>query len=538
MQAGYFQTSWNDIKHSEGWAKKVALLALLQFVPIFGQIVLMGYCFAWAREIAWDIHAPLPAKIFNEADGQLYSRGFFILVISFVFSLIPTMLYFLTGVPMYDGDSITSFAVTLSMGGWLVSLVLYLAATILSWVGSMRATIYGRLGPGFQIPQIWKMIQYDTNGLMRIMGMMLLISCIIGVIFSILMSLFGLVGFGALVSCASAGVFTSGPDPVMTASSVFLALILLLVCTYVIAFVSVWIELLVARALGYWTRQFNVPAWGGQDEPMPFEVAQAAQAAQAAQYAAQVQYAQAQAEAAQVQGQKIAYQNQQAQQQYAKAEAAAAPEPAVAATPEAATPAMPESVTPVTPETAAPVSESAEPAAPAAFEPAAPVAPEPTVSVTPEAEATPVSPFEAPAARAPMTSAFDSDTQTDSVFDTPSAPAVFESDASTAPEPAATALDFAAPSASEPATPTAPEPATPAAPEPVTPAAPAPTTPVTPEPAAPEPATPATPAAPAQTTPDWISHVNATAPTEQRSPYAAPAEVSDEAPEDGKAGLE
>ena len=33
---------------------------------------------------------------------------------------------------------------------------------------------------------------------------------------------------------------------------------------------------MITRALGYWTQQFNVPAWRGQDDPMPFELACAA----------------------------------------------------------------------------------------------------------------------------------------------------------------------------------------------------------------------------------------------------------------------
>ena len=40
---------------------------------------------------------------------------------------------------------------------------------------------------------------------------------------------------------------------------------------YVLVVVSVFLEALVARALGYWTMQFDVPRWRSQDDPMPFE---------------------------------------------------------------------------------------------------------------------------------------------------------------------------------------------------------------------------------------------------------------------------
>ena len=48
---------------------------------------------------------------------------------------------------------------------------------------------------------------------------------------------------------------------------------LVLVLSYVWFVYSAFIELLVARALGYWARQFDVAAWGTKDDPLPFEVA-------------------------------------------------------------------------------------------------------------------------------------------------------------------------------------------------------------------------------------------------------------------------
>ncbi len=45
-------------------------------------------------------------------------------------------------------------------------------------------------------------------------------------------------------------------------SAAFLALLL---------FAYVLQNALVFRALGYWTRQFDVSLWNGQDDPMPFE---------------------------------------------------------------------------------------------------------------------------------------------------------------------------------------------------------------------------------------------------------------------------
>ena len=53
---------------------------------------MLGYLYGWARDIAWDVHGPMPKHIFGNEDGKLYSRGFFAMVIGFVFMLAPWVL--------------------------------------------------------------------------------------------------------------------------------------------------------------------------------------------------------------------------------------------------------------------------------------------------------------------------------------------------------------------------------------------------------------------------------------------------------------
>ena len=74
MQIKYFQTAWNDVKNSPGWFGKMCLLALVNFIPIFGSIVSYGYLYGWAREIAWGVHQPMPASIFSNDDGKHANR--------------------------------------------------------------------------------------------------------------------------------------------------------------------------------------------------------------------------------------------------------------------------------------------------------------------------------------------------------------------------------------------------------------------------------------------------------------------------------
>lgn len=281
MEKGYFSAAWGDITKSPGWFSKILRLGLLNLIPIFGVIVTYGYLYGWARDIAWNVHRPMPDRIFGNEDGNLYKRGFFILVIGFVCSLIPGVFNVLTSI--VTGFSFVGFVSTsdasFGLGALLMGVIFSLAGLVLTfavvffyWVGAMRCALYGTLSSGFQIGKIWAMMRYDFMGLLRIFGMSLICGCVVGIaafiIFMLVMILGTLFGVAFVRNEAQAVAFVL----------IFL-LFILLVCVATF-FISVLIAALVARALGYWTRQFQVNLWGGQEDPMPFELEQARQSQQ------------------------------------------------------------------------------------------------------------------------------------------------------------------------------------------------------------------------------------------------------------------
>ena len=295
MQIRYFQTAWNDIKNSPGWFGKLCILALVSLIPIFGQIVVMGYLYGWAREIAWGVHEPLPEKVFGNEDGKLYRRGWFIFVLSFVLGLVPSIIIgygsALQQMSFYQylSDNVTvSVSSSTGVGSalYLLGLVLSLAVAVFIWVGSMRIAIYDRLSPGFQLGKMWNMIRHDTNGILRIFGMNLLVGLIVGFVLGIIITIFTVI----VVLAGISGMVASGIDLGSLTSSgstqnVLLGLQVigaagvigvlgLLVMIFIALLASIFVEMLVARAMGYWTLQFDVPRWRGQDDPMPFEVQQ------------------------------------------------------------------------------------------------------------------------------------------------------------------------------------------------------------------------------------------------------------------------
>ena len=148
---------------------------------------------------------------------------------------------------------------------------------LFSWVGSMRMSIYGRLSAGFQFGKIWSMVRHDFGGLLRILGMAIVLAIGIGVVVAVLALVVVLVAFlvGVLATGGNLNInapYLSGPVLGLTFAVGGVSILLSAVAGYGGMVVAVFTIMMVTRALGYWTRQFDVPAWRGQDDPMPFEM--------------------------------------------------------------------------------------------------------------------------------------------------------------------------------------------------------------------------------------------------------------------------
>ncbi len=283
MEAGYFKTCWNDIKETPGWLAKVLLLGLVFMIPIFGQIVVFGYVYGWAREAAWKMKTPMPARIFGNEDGRLYSRGFFMLVIAFVYSLIPNIAESAWDAMAGRGlDTASDMVFGSGMHGVLpdlMMLLLFLAlslfCTLFAEVGCMRSTVYCRLAPGFQVTRVWAMMRHDSRGVGRILLMSIVMAVVMYVVISLFVlfvgMLFGGVALGAFATGLDSQSVFGSVDPLFLILAVIAVIVFAAVFTYLVCCMAVFSLLVQVRAWGHWTSQFDVPAWGGQDDPMPFE---------------------------------------------------------------------------------------------------------------------------------------------------------------------------------------------------------------------------------------------------------------------------
>lgn len=113
------------------------------------------------------------------------------------------------------------------------------------------------------------MIRYRFSGLLRISGILLVLVCAIGVLCMVY-----ILGVGLLGAVYSAATLLGGGqvDWNRVASGIMpVAMAVLPLLVFAAAVLHTFAHLIIARSLGYWTAQFDVPHWRGQDDPMPFE---------------------------------------------------------------------------------------------------------------------------------------------------------------------------------------------------------------------------------------------------------------------------
>lgn len=297
MRIKYFQTAWNDLTKSEGWLRKMMLLALITMIPIFGAIVVMGYLYGWARDIAWGVRNPLPARIFANEDGKLYRRGFFIFVIGIVAGVLPYIVFTFAEGSMgvgwagllassvnfgysphgsfssFGGPAVSAGSLTTGMLLYLLGMVLTLGICFFRWAASMRVSIYDNLSSGFQVGKLWSMLRADGSGILRIFGMVILANIVAGfvlfLIFMLLMLVFVAMFAGTFISMVDGGSAAGNVGAVI--SALLVGGLFFTIWAYAAVVCSMIVEALTARALGYWVGQFDVPHWGGQNDPAPFE---------------------------------------------------------------------------------------------------------------------------------------------------------------------------------------------------------------------------------------------------------------------------
>ena len=68
-----FTTSWKMLTRDKGWIKPILMLTLVGWIPILGQIAILGYGLEWARLTAWGVDAAPKQR--GVAYGKVLATG-------------------------------------------------------------------------------------------------------------------------------------------------------------------------------------------------------------------------------------------------------------------------------------------------------------------------------------------------------------------------------------------------------------------------------------------------------------------------------
>ena len=261
----YFARSWALLTEEPGWFSRVFLLWIAGLVPIVGPLGVMGYVAEWSRLTAWNVNSS-PSHNGGTIGGYIKSgwRAFLVCIgWALAWALIVSIL---------EALPIVGVAVSpvVAIVGAFVGLVISVAV--------LRATIYQQVGPGYGVSTIFKMVENDAAGLLRIWGISLVGGLILAVIATIVFIVVLIPSATTISSTATAFLeaidrYGNVDDITIGLMVEFLVSILpaFMATVAISAFFGTILDVILHIAVGLWIRQYNVPAWGGPDDPLPIQ---------------------------------------------------------------------------------------------------------------------------------------------------------------------------------------------------------------------------------------------------------------------------
>lgn len=271
----YFSRAWAMLTQEKGWWKPVALCALASLVPIVGPLAVFGYCLEWARRVAWG-STEAPSR--HVKVGQLIKSGWRGAVVFVGWNIVAAFVGGILGNLPWVGE-LLSFA-------WGVFMIF---VGMLVMVAAVRATVYQNFKAGYRAPTLWQMGSHDPWGLLRVWLIRLVAGVIVVVValFLFVPAAIGSIGFfmdlGDYVSGGYGYYITEAEEARLALEVVgylFQQFGPAILITAVLALVSgVFVNLLSYCGVALWLRQFNVPAWGRDEDPLPEPVVPEAPAA-------------------------------------------------------------------------------------------------------------------------------------------------------------------------------------------------------------------------------------------------------------------
>ena len=286
MQQWGFVSSWKQMTREPGWYKPIIILALVGWIPILGQIAVLGYSYEWARLTAWGLDASPKRQGVNI--GKVLGTGAWSFLVYLSMAIVAGVAVSIIsldsielmlsssynlGVDMFVHDGINYSSVG------LVGAALGLLVTAFIQAAMMRATLYDGFTAGWRLDRLFQMIGRDAKGFLHLY-LISLIGSLVNAAYSLFATVLGSIAvFGGVMGLAMGAHASSnevvsrllmgvGPGIVVVGVIVFLAI------AFAGAVISTAVQLIFLNAAGQWFCRFEVSRWGVSSAPLPEGVPQ------------------------------------------------------------------------------------------------------------------------------------------------------------------------------------------------------------------------------------------------------------------------
>lgn len=278
-----FTTSWKMLTRDKGWIKPILMLTLVGWIPILGQIAILGYGLEWARLTAWGVDAAPKQR--GVVYGKVLATGgiafLVMLTMGLVTGIVDTILfgrwYSISSLPFGSSifaDSVITLAGDVTSVLGIAVLVVNLLMGAFITAAMLRATLYDSFGAGWRIDRLFQMVVRDPGGFFHAYAVSL-IGGIVNSVYAMVVTLAGgLAAFGGAMGVAlSMGIasdtiierllYGAGPGLVI------LLVVVALAAAFAGSAISITMQLVSINAMGQWFCRFRVDLWGVSSAPLP-----------------------------------------------------------------------------------------------------------------------------------------------------------------------------------------------------------------------------------------------------------------------------
>ena len=254
----YLARSWTLANMGGNLGGTILRLGLVSLIPIVGPIIALGFIVEWTRQISWGVSCPPGSQAWSW--GGYLNSGFRAFVVQLGYGVICGLVIGVAQAIPLIGPIVGS-----------VSPLITIVVSVAIMVASIYAAIYQRLGAGFNFSRIFEMVNHDFVGLARVMGFSLLTATACAIVYGTIIFGAAIANFAATAAQIEALMGTEYNRALFDALMAFVATMIpgLIVSHIIHCFVGSLTMLLSFGMVGLWMRQFDVPHWGREEDPLP-----------------------------------------------------------------------------------------------------------------------------------------------------------------------------------------------------------------------------------------------------------------------------